>query len=334
MTRFDVYGLGNALVDMEYSVDDGFLHLHQVDKGHMTLVEETRIDLLLSHLQDLEPTRTSGGSAANSLIAAQAFGARTFYSCKVAADDTGRYFLDDLRRIGVSTNPHPREVDGKSGRCLVLITPDAERSMSTFLGISSQLGATEINVEALRQSRYLYIEGFLSSSPAACAAALQCREIAASAGVRTVMTLSDASMVAYFRDALTTLLGNGVEHLFCNEEEALDWARTDRLDVAVNELKDVARSVNVTLGARGSLVANGRRRKEVPGFPVTPVDTNGAGDIYAGACLAAWASGIPADVAARFGNFAAAHLVTRYGARLATVDDYRSLLRRFRSVAH
>jgi sugar/nucleoside kinase (ribokinase family) len=332
MSAFDVFGIGNALVDMEYTVDDSFLRRHGIDKGHMTLVDEARLDALIDQLDELTPHRTSGGSAANTLIAVQAFGAQSYYVCKVASDDTGRFFVEDLRRIGVETNPHRIDVPGKSGRCLVLITPDGERSMCTFLGISADLGNGEINGDALRRSRYLYVEGFLSSSPSAREAAMECREVARSEGVRSVVTLSDVSMVVHFRDALQSILGNGVDHLFCNEEEALQWARTDRLDIAVNELKDIARTVNVTLGARGSLVVNGRSRHPVAGFPVKPLDTNGAGDIYAGACLAGWCAGMPEETAARFGNFAASHLITRYGARLKTLADYRHLLEAFRSL--
>jgi fructokinase len=158
---------------------------------------------------------------------------------------------------------------------------------------------------------------------------LRCREVAADNDVATVMTLSDASMVAHFRDALLKMLGRGVDHLFCNEEEALNWAGTDRLDIAANELKDIARAVNITVGARGSLVVNGRQQKEVAGFPVRPLDTNGAGDIYAGACMYGWCQDMPADAAARFGNFAASRLITQYGARLAKVADYDALKREF-----
>jgi len=332
MNSYDVYALGNALVDMEFSVDDGFLRDHRIDKGHVTLVDEVRLDELLVSLRELDPKRMSGGSAANTLIAAQAFGCRTFYSCKVADDDVGAYFLKDLATIGVATNRQKPVSDAKSGRCLVLITPDAERSMNTFLGISDKLAVSEVDEKALRESTYLYIEGFLSSSETGRDAAIRCRELAQSDGIKTALTLSDASMVRIFREPLTAMLGNGVDHLFCNEEEALDWAGTDRLDIAVAELKDIARSVNITVGARGSLVINGHDRWEVPGFPVTPIDTNGAGDIYSGACLAGWTAGMPPEVAARFGNFAAARLITRYGARLATKDDYQGVFDDFRKL--
>jgi fructokinase len=330
MSKYDVYAIGNALVDMEYSVDEGFLRRHRIDRGHMTLVDEPRLEELLDSLRVLAPKRTSGGSAANTLFAAQAFGSPTFYSCKVGDDDTGAFFLKDLGTVGVATNRQKHALDAKSGRCLVLVTPDGERSMSTFLGISDKLDVGELDEVALRESRYLYMEGFLSSSSTAAQAAIRCRELAEYEGVKTAMTLSDASMVNLFRASLIKMLGNGVDHLFCNEEEALDWARTDRLDVAIAELKDIARSVNITTGPRGSVVVSGHERWDVPGFPVKPIDTNGAGDIYAGACLAGWCAGMPAAVAARFGNLAAARLIVRFGARLATLADYRSVQDEFK----
>jgi sugar/nucleoside kinase (ribokinase family) len=331
MTRYDVYAVGNALVDMEFEVDDGYLRTQRIDKGHMTLVDEARLDQLLDSLRDLVPKkRMSGGSAANTMIAAQAFGSPAFYSCKVADDETGAFFVNDLAAIGVATNHQRPPSDGKSGRCLVLITPDGERSMNTFLGISNELAISELDETALRESRYAYIEGFLCSSPSGQRAAVRCRELAEEHGIRTTMTLSDASMVNLFRDQLTEMLGNGVDHLFCNEEEALDWARTDRLDVAIAELKDIGRAVNITVGARGSIVVSGHERHDVAGFPVKPLDTNGAGDIYAGACLAGWCAGMPMTAAARFGNFAASQLIMHFGARLPSRDAYRRLIDEFR----
>ena len=329
MSRYDLYGLGNALVDMEFSVDDSFLRDHGISKGHMTLVDAPRIDALLDNLSELSPKRASGGSAANTLIAAQAFGSSTFYSCRVSDDETGRYFVGDLAEIGVDTNTQQADGSDPSGRCLVLITPDAERSMNTFLGVSEQLAPTEIDPEALRDSRCLYIEGYLSSSATGRAAAVHCRQLAESEQVRTALTLSDPSMVEIFREGLVEMLGNGVDHLFCNEEEALTWAGTDRIDIAVKELKDIGRALNITLGARGSLAVENGAAREVQGFETKAIDTNGAGDIYAGAVLHGWCAGMDSAVAASFGNFAAAHLVARYGARLGSPTDYEALVTRF-----
>jgi sugar/nucleoside kinase (ribokinase family) len=325
---YDVYGLGNALVDMEYRVEDSFLHRQGITKGHMTLVDEDRLTALIAALAEHHPERMSGGSAANTIIAVQGFGGRAFYSCRLADDEVGQYFLSDLGAAGVVTNANAATPDqpGRSGRCLVLVTADAERSMNTFLGISTELGTSEIDEAALCGSRYFYSEGYLSSSPRSAAAAIACRELAESAGVKTAISLSDPSMVQFFRDELERILGNGVDHLFCNEEEALAWARTDRLDVAVAELKDIGRAVNVTLGKRGSLVVAQHGQTLVPGVDVRAVDTNGAGDMYAGACLHGWCIGMSPEQAAAFGNFAAGQLVQTYGARLRRLEHYRRTL--------
>lgn len=332
---FDVYGLGNALVDMEYRIEDSFLRRHGISKGHMTLVDEDRLNALVGDLRDHTPERMSGGSAANTIIAVQGFGARTYYSCKLGRDKIGDYFLEDLGAAGVATNANAKagagDGGGKSGRCLVLVTPDAERSMNTFLGISNQLSVAEIDEQALAQARYYYVEGYLSSSPESMRAAVECRELAERSGVKTAVSLSDPSMVEFFRDPLQRILGNGVDHLFCNEEEALAWAKTDRLDIAVRELKDVAAALNITLGSRGSLAIDAHSQHTAPGYPVEAVDTNGAGDIYAGACLYGWCADMARDQAAAFGNFAAATLVQRYGARLRKVSDYQDVLHSFRS---
>jgi sugar/nucleoside kinase (ribokinase family) len=333
--NYDVYGLGNALVDMEFRVEDGFLRQHGIDKGHMTLVTEERLDALTEALAEHEPERMSGGSAANTIIAIQCFGGRTFYSCRLAEDPTGRHFLADLGAAGVRTNANALEhaIPGKSGRCLVLVTPDAERSMNTFLGISTSLNTGDIDEAALAQSKYLYLEGYLSSAPDALEAAVAARELAESAGVKTAASLSDPSMVTFFRDNLNRILGNGVDRLFCNEEEALSWASTDRMDVAINELRDIGRTVCITLGKRGCVVVTGREVRPVAGFPARAVDTNGAGDVFAGACLYGWATGMESTAAAAFGNFAAAALIETYGARFRALEQYRQVLARFRADA-
>ncbi len=329
---YDVYGLGNALVDMEYTIEDSFLADHDIAKGHMTLVEEPVMDALVDGLDGHAPTRMSGGSAANTLIAVQGFGASTFYSCKVADDDTGRHFLEDLATAGVTTNGNAASEAGKSGRCLVLITPDAERSMNTFLGISSALSRQELDEAALASSQYFYAEGYMSSADGSRDAAIAARELAEQAGVKTAISLSDPSMVEFFRGALEQILGNGVDHLFCNEEEALTWAGTDRLDVAVAELKDIGKNLNITLGAKGSLAVTPGSQSMVAGFPVDAVDTTGAGDMYAGGCLYGWTQGLSAEDAAGLGNYAAATLVQALGARLKTNAAYQQTLNAYRAL--
>ena len=325
---YDVYGIGNALVDTEYAVDEVFLRDQGITKGHMTLVSAERIDALATSLEGREGRRMSGGSAANTVYAVQGFGGRGFYSGRVGDDETGRHFAADLSAAGIG-HAGGRPGDVQSGRCLTLITADAERTMTTYLGISASLSPTDLDEAALSASRCLYIEGYLASAESGRGAAVLAREVAESSGVATSLSLSDPSMVMAFRAGLEAMLGNGVTQLFCNEEEALAWSRTDRLDIAATELADIAPFVNITLGARGSLAVAAAARDLVPGVPATPVDTTGAGDVYAAAVLHARNAGTAPKEAARFANFAAAQLVSVHGARFAEPVAYATLAQRF-----
>ncbi len=327
---YDLYGLGNALVDMEYTIDEGFLANHDVAKGHMTLVDEPRLLSLIDAVAELSPRQFSGGSAANSVIAAQAMGSRCFYSCRLADDETGRFFIDEMRSNGIDLNSNAGQDNADhSGRCLVLITPDAERSMNTYLGISAQLGVGQIDEAALSQSRFFYAEGYMSASETAMEAALRCRALADEHGVKSCISLSDPSMATVFGDQLKAMFGNGVQIAFCNEEEALTLTGTDRVDIALNELCDMAQEVHLTLGARGSIYADGHARTAVAGYPVEARDSTGAGDAFAGACLHGLAAGMDGTTAAALGNFTASNVVGQFGARLHTPAEYQNLLSRF-----
>lgn len=324
--RYDVCGIGNALLDFEYLVEDGFLGAQGIAKGHMTLVDDARMGLIETELRAAEVSlrsSMSGGSAANTVFAVQGFGGRGHYICRLGDDHAGRRFVADLRAAGVGIAG--RRGGGDTGRCLTLVTADAERTMTTCLGVSADLGPADVDEAVVAESEFLYIEGYLAAADGGRAAAVLARQIAEEAGARTSLSLSDPSMVLGCRDGLEEMLGNGVHQLFCNEEEALAWAGAERLDIALRELRDIAPNVNVTLGAAGSLAATNKGETLVPGFPSTAVDTTGAGDIYAGACLHALAAGAePAD-AARFANYAAAALVSKHGARLPTASAYAEL---------
>ena len=327
-----IFGLGNAIVDVEVHVKDSFLADQGLPKGQMMLVDSKQISALTAALDGSTMQRCSGGSAANTIFAAQGFGLQTSYTCKVADDINGRYFLEEMGAAGIGLNPSclSSEAGVSSGQCLVMISDDAERTMCTDLGISASLAATDLDEQAIAAAEVFYVEGYLSSSPNGTEAAEVARAIAQTSQVQTAISLSDISMVTIFKDNLQRILGNGVHSLFCNEEEALAWANTDRLDVAISELKDIAREVFVTVGARGSVVVDEHgRRQESPGLAVTPIDTNGAGDIYAGACLAARCQGADPFNAAKFANHAAAHLITQYGARLKTLQAYAELKHAF-----
>jgi len=328
---YDVFGLGNAIVDTEIRIDDSFLTQYGINKGHMTLIDTDRMVTLLEALKDQPQARTSGGSAANSIYAIQALGFKTAYGCKVADDENGRFFLEHMREGGTEIDTSALTTSGRSGQSLILITTDAERTMNTDLGISAELSVADLDLARLRGAQYFYAEGYLCSSEDSSKAVATGREASADTEVAFALSLSDPSMVEAFRAPLTTMMGNGVDVIFCNEEEALTWAKTDRLDLAFKELKDISPEVYITLGAQGSVAIDRGQVHQAPGFPARALDTTGAGDMYAGACLAARLEGAEPREAARFANYCAAALVALYGARLGPPSDYQALRKAYPS---
>lgn len=325
MKKYDVYAIGNALVDMEFAVDDEFLIQNNIDKGVMTLVNEAQQQKLYEALAGHTGKMASGGSAANTIIAVSHFGGKAFYSCKVAGDPAGDFYVQDLVRAGVDTNLEPAREPGVSGRCIVLVTPDAERTMHTFLGISEQVGEAELREAAIRDSQYVYLEGYLVTSPNARAAAIKARRLAEEHGVKTALTFSDPNMVTFFRDGLAEMVGDGVDLLFCNRQEALGWTGCDSLEAAASQLKNIARTFAITLGSEGALVFDGCDLHHIPAAPVHAVDTNGAGDMFAGAFLFGITHGYDYARAGALATRAAGKLVTHFGPRLKP-DDYKPLL--------
>jgi sugar/nucleoside kinase (ribokinase family) len=320
--RYDIYAIGNALVDTEVEVSDDFLERMGIGKGMMTLVDEPRQHELVTALngESRVHRRASGGSACNTVVAAQYFGARTYYACRVADDDTGRFFVDDLRAAGVETNMNGSRSDGVSGKCLVMITPDAERTMNTFLGISETVGDEAVIEEAVAASRFAYIEGYLVTSPSARAAAIRLRDLARRHGVRTALTFSDPAMVQFFADGLREMIGDGVDILFCNETEALNFAGSDSLDDAMSQLKSYAGALVITRGARGARLWDGTEMIDIAPFPVKAVDTNGAGDMFAGAFLYALSQDHDFATAGKLASAAAARVVSDFGPRLPAAE--------------
>ncbi|MFA0810927.1 adenosine kinase [Microbulbifer epialgicus] len=319
MRQYDLYGIGAALLDTEIEVSDKDLSALGVEKGIMTLVDDAKQQQLVGELQDhlVTAKRACGGSGANTVIAASYFGLDTFYSCKVAADDNGDFYRKNLSAAGVDYPTSLQEADGgTTGKCLVLITPDAERSMNTYLGISEQLSVAELDSEALASSRWAYIEGYLVSSATGRKAAITLREQAQKAGVKTALSLSDPAMVQFFGEGLREMIGGGVDMLFCNRDEALGFTGTNSLDAAAEALRDYCHSFAITLGAEGALLWDGDQVYRVASPEVHALDTNGAGDMFAGAFL----YGVNRDMgfaeAGELACRAAAQVVSQYGPRL------------------
>ena len=315
--KYDLYALGNALVDVEIEVNETELERLGVEKGVMTLVDEERHDYLLCHLKGNIHQRASGGSAANSVIALAQLGGKAFHSCKVAKDEAGVFYSDDLDDAGVTNTLSQLEGnEGTTGKCLVMITPDADRTMNTFLGISSELKEQDINYEALGDSQYLYIEGYLVSSPDAHFAAIKARDFAREKGVKVATTLSDPNMVRFFKPEIEQILDGGVDLLFCNDDEALEYTGAENVEKALTILSQQAKQVVITLGKEGALSFDGEKVQTIEPFNVKALDTNGAGDMFAGAFMYGLTNGLSWADTGKLASFSSAHLVTQFGPRL------------------
>ncbi|HEY8385232.1 MAG TPA: adenosine kinase [Porticoccaceae bacterium] len=328
--KYHVVGIGAALVDTEIEVEDQDLATLGVDKGLMTLVDEKRQLELVNHLAGhlTASRRASGGSAANTIIAVSAFGGRTFFCGRVADDDNGHFYLADLDAAGVD---HPRVdklPDGTTGKCLVLITPDAERSMNTFLGASEGFSVADLDLDVIASAEYLYIEGYLATSPTGRAAAVAAREHGQENGTKIALSLSDPGIVAHFRPQLEEILGNRVELLFCNLDEAMSWTGTRSLEAAAEALTRDADQFAITLGAKGAAIFDGNELHHIPARAITAVDTNGAGDMFAGAFLYGLSHGMDHATAGLLACTASAAVVGQYGPRLP-LEQYKGILDAF-----
>ena len=315
--QYHVYGMGNALVDIVTEVSEAFVSEHEIEKGLMTLVDEERQHQLVNAIDLPNSDRQCGGSAANTIIGAAQFGASCYYSCKVANDEMGDFYHQDLTSNGVSTNlsPSNREA-GITGKCLVMTTPDAERTMNTFLGITATYSTQEIDEAALKDSEYLYIEGYLVTGDSSREAMKAAKSLAEANGVKTALTFSDPSMVKYFKEAMTEVLGSGVDLLFCNEEEAMLFTDTETIALAKEALKALAKTFVITLGSQGALVFDGCVESKIEPFPTEVVDTNGAGDLFAGAFLYGITHGKSFADAGKLASLAASRVVSKFGPRL------------------
>lgn len=315
--KYDVYGIGNALVDIVTEVDQDFFEVNKVEKGLMTLVDEKRQLHLMKAIDMKRSKMSGGGSAGNTMVAINQFGGKSFYSCLVARDELGYFFLDDLKRNGVETNISRDLIpEGHTGRCLVMTSPDAERTMNTFLGISSFLSPEHVDERAIKNSSYIYLEGYLVASPKGLAAMKEAKRIAEKNKIATALTFSDPSMVKYFSKQMEEIVGASVDLLFCNEEEAMIFTGTDTLHEAREKLRLSAKRFAITLGANGALIYDGDTFIQIEPYAVRAIDTNGAGDMFSGAFLYAITHGHSFAEAGKLASLASSRVVSQWGPRL------------------
>ena len=317
-TNYDIAAIGAALVDTELLVTEQDLTNLQLEKGLMTLSDAVQQQKNLDRLREHTDTakRACGGSAANSMIAASLLGSTTYLTCQVAKDTDGDFFLSDLNKAGVTYNQKNQSREGVTGTCLVLITPDAERTMNTCLAISETISADNIEEEAVANANWVYIEGYLATSETGKEAARKIVEIANQNNTKVALSLSDPGIVQYFGDAMRYIAEPGLDLIFANEEEAKTFTATDSFEAAAEEITKYCTEYAITLGANGALVGNADQEWKVAGQDVKAIDTNGAGDAFAGAYLAAINQGASREDAAEFACKTAAVVVSQMGPRL------------------
>lgn len=328
--KYDVCGLGHALVDLQYSVSPDILQQLGIDKGVMTLVDADRRATVLDTLGASPVNQASGGSAANTMITVASFGGRAHYAFQVGDDEWGDFYRRDLEAAGVDSNVSARQ-PGETGQCLVMVTADADRTMNTFLGASATMGPHQVDAQAIADSKFLYMEGYLLTTDDGVAACQQAASQARAAGTTVSLTLSDPFVVNTFRSHFDAVIDAGIDLLFCNEDEARALTGLDDREAATRALAERCGRVCVTLGPDGALVVDsGAAPEHVAGFDAHAIDTTGAGDTFAGGVLYGLSQDLPLNKAAILGNYGAAVVVSVFGPRppAALADLVDDILRR------
>jgi sugar/nucleoside kinase (ribokinase family) len=319
-TAHDVVGIGNAIVDVISHAEDKFLERNGLVKGSMTLIDEARAGELYDRMGPA--IEISGGSAANTIAGVASLGGKGAYIGKVCDDQLGDVFAHDLRALGVAFETKAITGSPSTARSLILVTPDAQRTMNTYLGACVELGPDDIDEATIRGAKVTYLEGYLWDKPTAKEAFLKAARIAHDGGRKVSLTLSDSFCVERHRASFRDLIDGHVDILFANEHEIMALYEVDTLEAAIEAVRGACEIVAITRSARGSVVLSGPDAFEVAAERVGKVvDTTGAGDLYAAGFLYGLTSGRPLAECGRIGSIAAAEVISHYGARPETPLD-------------
>lgn len=319
-TAHDVVGIGNAIVDVISHAEDKFLERNGLVKGSMTLIDEARAGELYDRMGPA--IEISGGSAANTIAGVASLGGKGAYIGKVCDDQLGHVFAHDLRALGVAFETKAITGSPSTARSLILVTPDAQRTMNTYLGACVELGPDDIDEATIRGAKVTYLEGYLWDKPTAKEAFLKAARIAHDGGRKVSLTLSDSFCVERHRASFRDLIDGHVDILFANEHEIMALYEVDTLEAAIEAVRGACEIVAITRSARGSVVLSGPDAFEVAAERVGKVvDTTGAGDLYAAGFLYGLTSGRPLAECGRIGSIAAAEVISHYGARPETPLD-------------
>ena len=330
--KYDISALGNALVDTQYMVNHDFLSDIGLEPDSMTLASPEEHAPIIKKLEEMgsESVSDCGGSATNSLVAASNYGSKCHHVCRVAEDTDGKKYLDSLQKAGVEHIGYSKEnSDLPTGKCLIFVTPDAKRTMSSMLGISAYLGSKDINYDAVENSKIFYIEGYMVTSDENFSAVTSVLEHLKDKNTIKALSLSDAGIVHGFREKFNIIESYGIDMIFCNDDEAIAFAGTETFDDAVSFYKEQAYMIAITKGSEGSLIIKNGKEIFSPAESINPVDTNGAGDMFAGSFMYAYLNGFDLASCAEFSNFASSKIVETFGPRL-TSDGYREVLNKLK----
>ena len=316
--KYDVLGIGNAIVDVIARAEDDFLVKQKMPKGGMALIDEPRAESIYNAMGPA--VESSGGSAANTIVGVAGFGARSAFVGKVKDDELGRAFAHDIRAAGVAFDTPPASDGPSTARCYVMVTPDGERTMNTYLGAAQNLYPEDVDANAVAASAYTYLEGYLWDPPHAKEAFVKAAKIAHGAERDVALTLSDAFCVDRYRAEFLDLIRSGtVDLVFANERELHSLYETADFDTALNALRNDARLAVVTRSEKGCLVVTREETDVVPANPIERVvDATGAGDLFAAGFLVGLSRGVDYRTAARLGALSAAEVIQHLGARPET----------------
>jgi len=329
--KYDISALGNALVDTQYMVDHEFLSEIGLEADSMTLATPEEHAPIIKKLEEMgaESVSDCGGSATNSLVAAANYGSNCHHVCRVADDKDGNKYLESLQIAGVKhIGVSKEESDLPTGKCLIFVTPDAKRTMSSMLGISAFLGPKDIDYDAVQNSKIFYIEGYMVTSNENFSAVTSVLENIGGDTLKA-LSLSDAGIVNGFKDKFKEIESFGIDMIFCNDDEAVAFAGTENLEKAIDFYKNQSYMIAITKGSEGSIIIKDGQEIFSPAVSITPVDTNGAGDMYAGSFMHAYLKGHSLQECAEFSNYASSKVVETFGPRL-TPDGYAAVSNKLR----
>lgn len=315
--KFDVFGVGNAIVDILAQVDDAFITDCGLDKGGMTLMETDRQAEILTKLEQQNLKLASGGSAANTMVAIAQSGGTGTYSGKVTSDTHGVFYKKDMGEAGIEFYVDmAKEASLPTGTSVILTTPDAERTMCTHLGISATLTKSELDLDRLSQSKSCYVEGYLWTGDDTRAACIETFEQAKKLSIKTAFTFSDMFLVDLFKDDFRNLVNDYVDVVFCNADEAKKFFESDDVNECAKQLNGLCELGFLTDGGNGCFVTDNTGVHHIAGFPVKAIDTVGAGDAFAGGALYGLTNGLSNNDSAKWGNYFASRVVEVIGPRL------------------